>query len=177
MVKRPEEIIVSSFPKLATDTAFKITSPRDPNYNCIAWSTVRNDVHIWPCAQKIDGVYWPDNLPCDTKLDTFVQLYASLGYEACKDHFFEEGFQKIAIYEHPATGQVTHAARQKPDGYWTSKLGTGPEDIQHGDPFTIENKVYGLAVAFMRRPNSAFTRKPRAIEKSRTASKRKKKRK
>jgi hypothetical protein len=172
--KRPPEIILKAFPKLATDTAFKVTSDRDPNYNCISWSTVRTDVFIWPTRVKIDGVYWPDHLPCDTNLSTFMQLYADKGYEVCDDHSFEEGFQKIAIYQDPSTGEVTHAARQRADGYWTSKLGY-EEDIQHLDPFTIENIKYGFAVIFMKRPNSSSSRKPRTTPKYIPRSKRKKK--
>jgi len=45
----------------------------------------------------------------------------------------------------------THAARQLPDGKWTSKLGQ-LEDITHGTTDVIEGGDYGEVVQFMKRP-------------------------
>ena len=42
MDKSTEELIkkriIGIFPKLATDKNFKLTSPINPNYNCLAWA-------------------------------------------------------------------------------------------------------------------------------------------
>lgn len=176
MQKAPEQVILSKFPKLALDTAFKITSPCNPDYNCIAWAAVKDNIFLWPYDPKVDGIDWPGHLPCDTRVTTFIQLYTDLGYVPCSDHTFEEGYQKIAIYVDPTTSEVKHAARQKHDGYWTSKLGPA-YDIQHVDPFTLEGTEYGFAIVFMKRPNPSFTRNPRTVAKYQPRSKRKKKKK
>jgi hypothetical protein len=50
----------------------------------------------------------------------------------------------------------THAARQLPNGKWTSKLGKG-EDIEHDTPDDVSGGIYGEVVEIMRRPISAGT--------------------
>ena len=56
---------------------------------------------------------------------------------------------KIAIYAHD-DGQPTHAARQLPDGRWTSKMGH-LEDIEHRVVDDVNGPQYGSPVRFMRR--------------------------
>ena len=58
------------------------------------------------------------------------------------------GSKKIAIYQ--SGGLPTHAARQLPDGQWTSKLGRNI-DISHTLP-GLEGPEYGQVAVFMRRP-------------------------
>lgn len=45
----------------------------------------------------------------------------------------------------------THAARQLPNGLWTSKLGQ-LEDITHATPQVIAGSDYGEVMQFMKRP-------------------------
>ena len=52
-------------------------------------------------------------------------------HENCESGDLEVGFEKVAIYAQ-ADGAPTHAARQLPDGTWTSKLGQ-EVDIGHTD--------------------------------------------
>jgi len=67
-----------------------------------------------------------------------------------RDGSFEEGFEKLAIY---GSGLMyTHAARQLPDGRWTSKLGQH-EDITHTTTEAIEGSDYGEVVQCMKRPD------------------------
>ncbi|MCG8587287.1 MAG: hypothetical protein MI757_21490 [Pirellulales bacterium] len=47
----------------------------------------------------------------------------------------------------------THAARQLPDGRWTSKLGKA-EDIEHDSANDVAGGLYGEVVEFMKRPVS-----------------------
>ena len=114
---------VTVFPRL-TSQNHRVTSPPSTSYNCIAWAADDTERWWWPGA----GVYWPAGVREEETLDAFEQVYASLGYERCDNGDVEDGFEKIAIYEQ---GLVpTHAARQLPNGRWTSKLGA-LEDVEH----------------------------------------------
>lgn len=142
------------FPNLQSDTDFKITSPRTPNYNCIAWAYHYNDRWMWPGGQEMkicDGFhYWPDDVEDSEDVTAFIKAFEKTGYTLCDNHDFEEGFRKIALYVVKDTTQCTHAARQLSNGKWTSKLGEF-NDIQHGTPYTIEGKVYGEVYCIMKR--------------------------
>lgn len=58
-------------------------------------------------------------------------------------------FEKLALYG--SAMMYTHAARQLPDGKWTSKLGQ-LEDITHTTTEAIEGGDYGEVVQYMKRP-------------------------
>ncbi len=131
------------FPKL-TDENHEITSPRTINYNCIAWAA-RNTDRWWQ-----PGVYWPiESSREDHGIGNVVAAFTSQGYEECDDGEPEEGFEKLALYG--SAMMYTHAARQLPDGKWTSKLGQ-LEDITHSTTDVIEGGDYGEVVQFMKRP-------------------------
>ena len=83
-------------------------------------------------------------------MESFVQAYAAIGYEVCGSGSREPevGFQKIALYV-DEDGVPTHAARQLPNGEWTSKLGRS-EDISHRTLEALEsgeNKMLGYGSA------------------------------
>ena len=60
MDSRTEEIL-KAFPGLRYDGGFRITSPEDADYNCIAWAYGRKDCWLWP-DEDVDGVeVWPQN--------------------------------------------------------------------------------------------------------------------
>lgn len=123
-----------------------ITSPKDDNYNCIAWAADDNQKFWWP----IYPGFWPASVTRETTLSAFRQAYSLSGYEECGDGLFEEEFEKIAIYADQAQAP-THAARQLNDGKWTSKL--GPQwDISHDSVSSVEGVHYGQATVFMKRP-------------------------
>ena len=69
----------------------------------------------------------------------------------CKNEKFENGFEKVALYV-DKDGAPTHAARQLPNGKWTSKLGNG-EDIEHETIHVVEGDGYGKAKYFLKRKN------------------------
>src|SRR5205807_1571826 len=79
-----------------------------------------------------------------------IRLYESLGYQACSEATLEAGFEKVAIFGDPMG--YSHAARQLPDGWWTSKIG-GMEDIEHATPDALVGDEYGVVVQVMRRPS------------------------
>ena len=132
-----------SFPDLNAGN-HRITSDRSDSYNCIAWAA-GDDTRWWWPDEELGISHWPEGITRSEDLDGFVSAFASLGYEACENADLEAGFEKIAIYVRD--GLPTHAARQLPDGAWTSKLGQG-FDIRHSLE-AIEGSGYGLAFLFL----------------------------
>jgi hypothetical protein len=135
----------SLFPDLVR-TGYQVTSPSDPVYNCIAWAAGVTDAWWWPDPNGFD--YWPPGVPVACTLDAFIQAFATVGYAPCADGAPETGWEKVAVYAND--DGPAHAARQLPNGRWTSKLGPD-DDIEH----TLEGLVsllYGTVVQFLRRP-------------------------
>lgn len=153
-VTKLRELIIHAFPGLASDVNFKITSPTTPIYNCIAWAYNYNDRWMWPntdATSKLDGIYyWPNGIIKDCNVNNFIDAFKLKGYVLCDSNNFEQEYQKIALYVKKGTTECTHASRQLRNGFWTSKLGNG-NDIQHGDPYTIEGKCYGEVYCIMKR--------------------------
>jgi hypothetical protein len=126
---------------------WKITSPHERRYNCIAWSASDAAQWLWP-GDPADGFYWPEGVERTETLAAFTALYVLLGYAECMDSTHESGHEKIAIFAAP-DGVPTHAARQLFNGRWTSKLGR-LEDIEH-DLLDVCGEIYGSVVKVMRR--------------------------
>lgn len=124
---------------------FFLTSPKTPFYNCIAWAFGDDTKWFWPDAKN--QYYWPSEIPREETLEAFISLFALIGYQICTDDSVENDFEKIAIFS--KNDKVSHAARQLPDGFWTSKLGV-MQDISHSI-FSMNDGFYGSAVVFMRR--------------------------
>jgi hypothetical protein len=120
-----------------------MTSPASVDYNCIAWCA--EDTERW----RQPGVYWPTRTDAgDYGLGVLVEAFRSLGFEECEDGAFDADYDKVAVYG--GTLFYTHAARQLPDGKWTSKLGRS-EDIEHETPDDVAGGVYGEVHQYMRR--------------------------
>jgi len=133
------------FPNLSS-FGYELTSPATTLYNCIAWSIGDDTNWWWP-----DGInYWPDDIPCVATVESFCLMYASFDFVVCDNFEVEDGFEKIALYVSPITGQPTHASRQLSNGKWTSKLGMH-KDITHNTLSGIENQIYGAPFLFMKR--------------------------
>jgi hypothetical protein len=147
-----KKTIINSFPKLANDTDFQITSPETPTYNCIAWAYKYNDRWMWHTgAEKLDGVvYWPKEVENSPYLEAYKKTFILQGYEVCENWQHEEDFEKIALYINPDTRECTHAARERRTGKWTSKLGQS-NDISHNNPYSIEGNLYGTVACIMKR--------------------------
>lgn len=116
------------FPNLRRDD-YRKTSEDTITYNCIAHAAEASDVWWWPTEGP--GIYWPAGAEMVETVESFVQAYATIGYEVCTsgNRDLESGFQKIAVYV-DEDGVPSHAARQLSSGEWTSKLGRS-EDIKH----------------------------------------------
>ena len=135
-------IAAALFPRLVAEN-HRITSPPDTTYNCIGWAA--GDVANWWQA----GLYWPfPSHPLDDTVAELRKVFQSLGYTECPSGDLEPGFDRVALYG--ISERYTHAARQLPDGRWTSKLGT-EEDIEHDSPDVVAGGVYGEVALFMKR--------------------------
>jgi hypothetical protein len=131
-------------------TDYRVTSPRDRQYNCIAWATGDMRRWWWPDPPPEDeAYYWPPGASNEETLAAFVAAFATLGYGPCEGEAAEPGWERVALYA-TADGAPTHAARQLPNGRWTSKLGR-LEDLEHG-LHDLEGEAYGIVVQILKRP-------------------------
>lgn len=143
------------FPNLRADL-YRVTSLETSVYNCIAHAAGTNDQWWWP--EDFEGVTWPDGIPKEETVASFVAAYLTRGYLPCEGPSLEAGFEKIALYVNP-DGVPTHAARQLSSGAWTSKLGEW-EDIEHltlealEDPHGI-GLAYGKVALILRRQRAS----------------------
>lgn len=139
-------------PKL-TDKNCTLTSPTTRSYNCIAWAaTGSSDAPWWWPVPT--SYYWPDGVPREVTIAAFLQAFSTQGFAECDDGTLEEGFEKIALYGNRmpwGSVEPTHAARQLPDGKWTSKLGN-LEDITHANEEDVNGPMYGGVVHYLKKP-------------------------
>jgi hypothetical protein len=125
---------------------YSVTSPKTPDYNCIAWAAGETHRRWWPI---VPGWYWPEGTPREETIDAFIAAFRLLGYEECQDPSLESDHDKVALYV-SAAGTPTHMARQLESGVWTSKLGS-LEDISHESLSCVEGPSYGSPVRFLKR--------------------------
>ncbi len=137
------------FPDLK-ESEYSVKSRRTGRYNCIAWAADDVSRYWWPDLQH--QVFWPSSAPREETLIAFQLAYGSIGYRPCNDGTLEDGIEKVAIFVDE--DGPTHAAWQKPEGTWSSKMGPF-EDIDHqrldlmtGPP----GRAYGKPRAYMSRP-------------------------
>jgi hypothetical protein len=129
----PESLPVATeneFPRFRKEE-YRVTSPADWKYNCIAYAAGECAAPWWPSDAETEGVFWPPEAPREETMDAFVTAFKTKGYCPIDDMNtgVEAGYEKIVIYV-DAEGTPSHAARQLDSGAWTSKLGTC-EDISH----------------------------------------------
>lgn len=137
------------FPGLRT-SAYSVTSPRDREYNCIAWAAGDVANWWWPTTGPADVPrFWPDGAPREETLAAFILAFGTLDFAPADNEALELGVEKVALFV-DANGMPTHAARQLPTGRWTSKLGFS-EDLEH-DLHALEGDIYGTVTIVLRRP-------------------------
>jgi hypothetical protein len=146
--------VEAQIPRLAA-ASYRVTSPRDFNYNCFAWAAGDNS-HVWSPTLIGSGVFWPPGIPALPTLSGTIDAYVRVGFEVCESADLEDGIEKIAIFTDSA-GEPRHAARQLPSGSWTSKLGNHV-DIEHGDVKAVGGLMYGEPTVFMSRPRAPQSR-------------------
>lgn len=134
------------FPGLI-EGSYKLTSPKDGAYNCVAWA-VGDTSHFWYDV-RIKGYYWPPGVGSADTLEGWKRLFAVHGYSECTSSEVEQELEKIAIYV-DTEGYPSHVARQTEIGEWTSKLGKG-YDIRHKTLEALEGDEYGKVAVIMQR--------------------------
>ena len=85
------ERLLAAFPRLRT-TPFRVTSPADPAYNCIAWATGSIADWWWP-LDDAGKTHWPDAAPRERTLDAFRAAFELLGYDICPDDSTEPRYE------------------------------------------------------------------------------------
>lgn len=138
---------------------WRISSPVDTQYQCIAWAACRTNRVWWPWDHP--SFYWPAGFPklpvnSPVPIDHFSNMFKRrFGYRECNSPTFEFGYQKVAIFSNGLG--VTHMARQHFFGRgWLSKLGTG-EDILHEEVGDVAGDInpmareYGVVAQILKR--------------------------
>lgn len=146
----PSTELEQCFPNLAGK--YKLTSPKDGAYNCVAWAVgdikvFWDDVRI--LGRRVKGYYWPPKISADT-LEGWTEVFALHNYRECDSDAFDPDFEKIAIYIQP-DDSPSHVARQIGSGTWSSKLGIS-FDIEHETLNSLEGDEYGKVAVIMQRP-------------------------
>ena len=134
------------FPKLR-GTKYEITSPAQPDYNCIAWAA-GDDTRWWE-PDPYGLYYWPQDVLRRYTVEAYAEVFQGLGFEVCQDAIFKVGVEKVVIFAN-SDRLPTHATRQLSDGTWTSKLGQS-EDIRHDDIYHVSGRDYGTPVLILQR--------------------------
>lgn len=127
---------------------FQPTSPRTKAYNCFAWA-VGDATQQWVPGGDPLVTRWPPNAPRQLDLASIVTSFEHLGFSRCEGTEIEPDVERVALFV-DLDGDVIHAARQLPDGRWTSKLGVW-EDIEHDDLAALEGGDYGQVAAVLKR--------------------------
>jgi hypothetical protein len=126
------------FPNL-NESNHNIASEATPEYNCFSWAAGDTSRRWEPDSMNL--YYWPPGVPREMTLDAFIRAYGAIGYEPCDTLEAEAGCERIVLYA-DSYETPTHAARQLPNGNWTSKLGD-LEDIEHFELTCLEGPTYG----------------------------------
>ena len=124
---------------------FEETSQASPTYNCIAWAA--DDSTRWYEPDPLGIGYWPPSVPREYTHDSLVKVFESLGYSICTNGHFENGYEKVVVYEKGGLG--THAAKQLDPNTWTSKLGKGIDASHRLE--TLFSSHYGNVYKYLRR--------------------------
>jgi hypothetical protein len=128
------------------ESAYKITSPRDPQYNCVAFAV--GDLKAFWYDISVRGYYWPPGVPSADTLAGWIKVFEIHGYSETEDRSLELEYEKVAIYA--SSDGPEHVARQKASGMWTSKMGKDV-DLEHPSLECLEGDFYGKVVKVMKR--------------------------
>lgn len=137
--------IESLFP--AIKGHYEIRSKKSTSYNCIAFAAGDN-TRNWD-GFPIGDDYWPNEAKYGHGIAALAGAFYAIGYRQCEDGDLEEGFERVALYGIDYDS-YEHAARQRPDGRWESKMGK-LENIIHLKPEHLEGAEYGKVIVFMNR--------------------------
>ena len=69
---------------------YTVTSPRERSYNCIAFAAGEMHRWWWPAPFS----YWPEGVPREETLQSFILAFESLNFVPCDDGEAESGILK-----------------------------------------------------------------------------------
>ena len=138
---RDQAMIEKMFPNLKAGE-YKISSPKDKRYNCIAFTV--GDTDKWWDPDSLGNYYWPSNIPREYTIRAFKYM----GYSECNNTKLEKSFEKVALFI--KSGFPTHTAKQINSGQWVSKIGDHV-DIEH--PLeSLDEGFYGNVGYIFKKP-------------------------
>jgi hypothetical protein len=59
----------------------RVTNPKDPHDNCIAWALGNAERFWWPSR----GCFWPKGVPREVTIEAFSAAFALHGWKPCED--------------------------------------------------------------------------------------------
>ena len=153
----PDICLKQCFPNLKSDKYYKATSPRDFNYNCIAWAMRLNDRWVEPDLAA--GRWWPyeyNDQSVEYTPESLIHAFEAIGYTICSDCKRQFWFDKVALYKHTTENRWTHAARIIDEHEFHSKAGEVWDFHHDSEVYRLHNKydlsrTYGCVFAYMRR--------------------------
>ncbi|MCK4830265.1 hypothetical protein KA005_81860 [bacterium] len=141
-----EQWLEKTFPRLKSKK-YKISSPEDPTYNCIAWSL--GDNQRWWEPDPMGDYYWPPEISRSYSLDSYKAIYLKRGFTIDSDHDIEHDLSKIALFA--KNDLPTHASKKTSSRNWSSKLGSSI-DIEHELEGLI-GEAYGIVKIIFKKKN------------------------
>lgn len=164
---------------------YRPTSPKDPRYNCVAWSVNRSDLFLWPGGDPVRRrgndastlQYWPQEYAHADELAAITLFLNDHGYTPISDGTLVHGREKVAVYLRQERAvrrrgkdllievaeDPFHLALQREGGWWASKMGQSI-DIEHPhaeDLLYIDDNTNGSIlrewVLFFARPRRPAT--------------------
>lgn len=148
--------LIGTFPSLADDPNFRISSPSTWDYNCIAWAmgfenrwvSHISDPYLNDIRKRF--IWWPPGIEISERCDALIEAFKAVGFEETIDNGFNPHYDKAVLYTDGI--KWTHASRLIGDGLEHSKFG-GLYDAFHSSN-RFENTVYGSPYAYMQRLHS-----------------------
>lgn len=141
------EQLIASFPNLKDDANFRVNSPYNGIYNCIAFAMGFTDRWV-DINTSCPGHWWPPIAERTMGKDSLIKAFEYLGFEQCNNADIENDYDKVVLF--CLNDQWTHAARIVSDGIEHSKFGQGWNAYHSGNGI-FEGSVYGTEYAYMKR--------------------------
>lgn len=141
--------LIGYFPGLRRDGKFKILSPKNVVYNCIAWAMGYTDRWVDIFTNQA-GHWWPPGAKQTLEPASLIDAFIKEGFSLSDSEKYEEDYDKVVLYWH--NDEWAHASKVLPDDTQYSKFGSLWDAIH--SPNIFIGSAYGTAYAFMKRPSA-----------------------
>lgn len=130
---------------------WRVTSPEDERYNCVAWACGDTNRWWWPWPEGDPPGFWPGDGSADDGVEDAVLMFEGQGYVCCAPEAADAHDDVIVLYA--SANRLRHVARRTLDGWWASKLGA-LNDIEHETLDAVASPYCGSPLRWMRRPRA-----------------------